>query len=121
MKKDNEKKAGRVIFFLVMFIIGVFAFMISIASCTQPKLIGTGYHIVIEEPPRMVWVEKEKTVEKADSCVYKITGLKLKTDSLISDQIPAYRFYNWQWDVYVEEKGIYKRRENSREIWRRLK
>ncbi len=98
-------------------------FIISIlvlAACSPGNLVGTGYHTVIESG-RMVWQDKLHTTAETDSFIVAKTDLPLCTDSLIGANPPAFRFENFEFDVYVEEKAIYQRRENGRERWRRIR
>ena len=93
--------------------------LLMLAGCSPGRMVGTGYHTVIEHG-RMVWVEKLPNTAETDAFIFEKTGLELITDSLIGKEPPCFRFYNFRYDVYVEHKAIYQRRDGGKERWRRL-
>ncbi len=90
------------------------------ASCSTRYLIGTGYDVVILNGPA-VHKKQMESVHQTDAFIHDITSLNLITDSLLGPKVPCYKFYNYQFDVYVEKKGIYQRKQGGRKVWKRLK
>jgi hypothetical protein len=95
----------------------VIVFVLFFACCSPGKMVNTGY-LVMTEQGRMIKWNRVESIAQVDTFILDKTGLKLNTANLIGAHLPYFEFMNGDFSIYVEEQGIYQRREKGKKRWR---
>jgi hypothetical protein len=86
-------------------------------GCYPGKMVSTGYLVTVEKG-RKTNVERFKTSAEVDSFVFLKTNLKINTDCIIGEKLPFYFFQNDVFFIYVEQQGVYQKKEKGKSKWR---
>jgi hypothetical protein len=86
-------------------------------SCSPGKMVGTGYLVTVENGRMMKW-EKVETAAQADSFIWEKTGLQVKTDRMLGNDLPYWDMKSGRRYIYVEKKSVYQRKPDGKKRWR---
>jgi len=116
----KTKFKNKVIDTIIIVVVALCLALVSVlifSGCAPGQLTGTGYLVTVTEGIKTDWEKLENTAQ-VDSFVFAATGLTMQADSLIHPRYPFYQFRNGIFDIYVEKKGVYQRRENGKRRWK---